>query len=302
MEVAKSKVKTCLPTGKRPKVFFKRFDIDEYPVWLKASHPNYIRWKRGRDLSLYRGELVESILKKNSVCTSLNILDLGSGEGGTVKVFSENNFVVSYDINLFRLKNQINGNKVSTKLNADALHLPFKKILFDVIILQDVIEHISNNENLSNKLDAILKDDGLIFISTPNKLSIFNIVSDPHWGVPLLSIMKRENIKKYFLRIFRKDEIFRKDIAQLLSLNEIKKIFSEKYFIQLNTIHTVKKLFEGHKGIIWSNFHLRLIKIIKILKLNFIINKIANNKFGIINKFFNPTFYLVLRKKNKQAL
>jgi hypothetical protein len=52
----------------------------------------------------------------------------------------------------------------------------------------------------------------------------------------------------------------------------------------------------GDKGIVWSSFHLNMIKLIKYFKLDFLLIKISNDKIGFINKFLTPTFYLTLKK------
>ncbi len=76
------------------------------PAWLDESHPNFKRWKRAREVSIERGKFVSSIINQQLDTKNLSVLDLGSGEGGTSKVFSENNFVVSFDLSLTRLKRQ----------------------------------------------------------------------------------------------------------------------------------------------------------------------------------------------------
>ena len=265
--------------------------------WLDNAHPNYYRWKRARDISIERGRFVKSILEQVTECNNLTILDLGSGEGGTSKVFSENNRVISFDINKERLRRQSKPTNRVMKLCGSALALPFYKNSFDLIILQDVIEHLSERTNFSEILCHLLKDDGIIYLSTPNKFSIFNFLSDPHWGFPVISVLRREKIKKYFLRHFRKSEVDRKDIAELISLKELQRLFKEKFNIQLFTKYSAQELYNRNKGIVWSDFHLRLIKLASFLRLNKILIKITNDKPGLLNRFFTPTFYMILRKK-----
>lgn len=277
----------------KEKIKRKKGKIENIP-WLNPTHPNFERWKRARDLSIERGKFVQSILLQFSICENLNILDLGSGEGGTSKILSEKNNLISFDISLTRLKRQ---DKKIKRVNGSALNLPFKKNYFDLIILQDVIEHVSNPEQLIESIIFSLKKNGIIYLSTPNKISLFNIISDPHWGSPIISLLKRKSIKKYYLKYFRKDELNRTDIPQLFSLKELEKLFQNNYIIELFTKHSVKKLLEENKGIVWSDFHLLLIKIIKIFKLNLMLTKISNDKKGIINKYFTPTFYLIMSQK-----
>ncbi len=306
------------------------------PAWLDESHPNFNRWKRAREISIERGKFVYSIINQQLNTKNLSILDLGSGEGGTSKVFSENNFVVSFDLSLTRLKRQkVNvipkesSNKnselilshfdrreksvysivedfsvedsfektIQELVNASASQLPFANNSFDLIIIQDVIEHLTDTSDFYSEVKRILKTHGTVYLSTPNKFSIFNILNDPHFGLPFLSLLKRESIKKYFLKHFRKDDYDRADIAQLFSLNELINLFKKDYEIFLYTKFSVQELFNGNKGIVWSNFHLKLIAFCKIIKLNRLLNKIANNNAGILNKYFTPTFYIVLNKK-----
>lgn len=265
-------------------------------IWLDKSHPNYERWKRARGLSFERAKVIETILNKFIDLNNLNILDLGSGEGGTSKLFSQNNFVISYDLNYQRLLRQSSDSNIQ-KVQADARVIPFKENSFDLIILQDVIEHISDYEILLEELKRILKKNGVIYLSTPNKNSLINLIADPHWGLPFLSILNRENIRKYFLKFFRKKDYNRNDIAELLSLNKIYKYFEENFIISLQTINVFKMMIEGNKGIVWSNFHLKILKLIKMLPFQDSLLKLVNNKKGILNNNLTPEFYIVLKRK-----
>jgi len=142
-----------------------------------------------------------------------------------------------------------------------------------------------------------LKKNGIIYLSTPNKLSIFNVIADPHWGVPFISLLKRNSIRKYFLNVFRKTESARNDIAELSSLKTFLDLFENKFEVRLLSSHAVKEVFKGHKGIVWSNFHLRLVGAANKLKIGRLINLMANDKPGLINKFFTPTLYMILKSK-----
>jgi SAM-dependent methyltransferase len=266
------------------------------PAWLDKSHPNFERWLRSRNLSIARGEFVRSVVSGKINCQGLKILDLGSGEGGSSKVFSVGNYVVGYDIDKHRLTRQKINYDLENLVRGSAENLPFKNDTFDLIIFQDVIEHLPLNINYFDTLHKILKQNGIIYLSTPNKISLVNIISDPHWGVPFVSLLSRKNIRRYFLKYFRRSEIGRKDIAQLITLNQLKKKSAEYFNITLYTNHSVQRLMRGDKGIVWSSFHLNMIKLIKYFKLDFLLIKISNDKIGFINKFLTPTFYLTLKK------
>ncbi len=159
-----------------------------------------------------------------------------------------------------------------------------------------MIEHLTEITDFYTEVKRVLKTNGSIYLSTPNKFSIFNILSDPHFGLPVVSILQRKSIKRYILKYFRKDDYNRSDIAQLFSLSELVNLFQKDFGILLYTKFSVHELFNGNKGIVWGNFHLKLIDFCKYVKLDGILNKIVNDKIGFINKFFTPTFYFVLKK------
>ncbi len=84
-------------------------EVAEKPIpWLDEKHPNYERWKRAREISIERGKFVRSIISKVRKCQNLKILDIGSGEGGTSKVLSQDNIVISFDMTKIRLLRQQN--------------------------------------------------------------------------------------------------------------------------------------------------------------------------------------------------
>lgn len=270
------------------------------PAWLDKTHPNFIRWERARNISIERGRFVKQVLEQFISAKNHRILDLGSGEGGTVKIFSTDNFVVSMDVNFLRLIRQRNKFDIRKVVQANAQMLPFRDALFDVIIIQDVIEHLENHELVIKEINRILKPEGIIFLSTPNRLSIINFLSDPHWGFPFIAVLNRNLLRKYFIRFFRKSEFERKDIPQLLSLKKITKLFSADYKLKLMTDFAVQELLNENKGIVWSDFHLTLISKLKSLKGDSIMRKVSNNNFGFVNKYLTPTFYILMKRKSYQ--
>jgi 2-polyprenyl-3-methyl-5-hydroxy-6-metoxy-1,4-benzoquinol methylase len=260
------------------------------------AHPNFERWQKARDISEDRAKFVERILSTKIELKGLKILDFGSGEGSTSELLSKDNTVVSIDIKPERVK-MISKSDSLQPILSNGLNLPLKSNSLDVIILQDVIEHIPISGNFFEYLSKFLKENGIIYLSTPNKLSLFNIISDPHWGLPLLSLFNRNQIKKYFLQIFRKADSKRDDIAELLSLKKLMRLINKNFNIEFQTNFAVKYLLNGGKGLIWSDFHKGLIKVANLSLIRTVLLNISNDKTGLVNNIFTPTFYIILKKK-----
>ena len=158
------------------------FTTEEKITWLDPKHPNYERWLAGRRLYLQRASAVREIISTETVCTNLSVLDLGSGEGGTSLLFSQHSTTISYDLSLTRLKRQQNSGSSYPLINGNAETLPFADSTFDLIILQDVIEHTIEKNKIVDELKRVLKENGIIYLSTPNKFSFFNIISESALG------------------------------------------------------------------------------------------------------------------------
>lgn len=263
--------------------------------WLDEQHPNFKRWEKAREISFQRGTFVNSLISEFKNCRNLKILDLGSGEGGTSEIFSDENYVLSIDLNKIRLNRQ--NESINNKICCDISTLPFKKKSFDLIIMQDVIEHLDHTKNTIKNISALLNDGGMIYLSTPNRNSIINLLADPHWSVPFVSLFKRDQTKKYFLRFFRKTEINRKDIAELLSLKKIYDLFSDQFEVRLNTTFVLTQLFNGNPGIIWSKFHILLTALARKSGLSKLLLMISNDKKSFVNNYLTTAFYLILIKK-----
>jgi len=260
------------------------------------AHPNYERWQKAREFSDDRANFVQAVFSNEVYPEGLMVLDVGAGEGSTSALLSKRNKVISLEPKRERI-NKITQTDSLQPILADSPNLPFKSTKFDLIILQDLIEHLEINKQFVIGLKSILKENGMIYLSTPNRLSVLNIISDPHWGMPFLCLFRRQQIKNYFLKYFRKSDYERNDIAQLLSLKDINKLFAKNFSINLFTKFSIDYLFNGGKGLVWSKLHLSLVRFLKVTGFTKIIKKIANDKSGIINKFFTPTFYIILKRE-----
>jgi 2-polyprenyl-3-methyl-5-hydroxy-6-metoxy-1,4-benzoquinol methylase len=105
------------------------------------------------------------------------VLDLGCGNGQRdFKIADVCQKIIGVDYDSQNIESARKNAKINKIKNIDFIKdnifhfLEEKmKIQFDKIILLDVLEHIIDRQKLLQKIQLILKDDGLLFISVPNK-------------------------------------------------------------------------------------------------------------------------------------
>ena len=115
-----------------------------------------------------------------------SLLDVGCSYGGGLYAYYNSgkfDFVAGVDIDETAIKiakrykriNKINDEKLFIDV-AEIYSLPFDDSKFDFIIMKDIGEHLGSSENLQRalvELKRVLKDDGFIYIETPNYLFPF---------------------------------------------------------------------------------------------------------------------------------
>ncbi|MGB4664939.1 MAG: class I SAM-dependent methyltransferase [Bacteroidales bacterium] len=111
------------------------------------------------------------------------VLDAACGTGyGSNYLSNYANLVYGIDIN----QDVIENNKEIYKkenlffINTSIYQLPFDDNMFDVIVSFETIEHVDNGELVLSEFNRVLKKDGILIISTPNKnISIENNLDNP---------------------------------------------------------------------------------------------------------------------------
>ena len=101
------------------------------------------------------------------------VLDLASGEGFGSSLLAKNaQCVIGVDINHNAI---LHASRTYTQKNisfikGSMLSIPIGgKKIFDVIVCFEALEHVSDHEILFQEISRLLKDDGILIISTPNK-------------------------------------------------------------------------------------------------------------------------------------
>jgi SAM-dependent methyltransferase len=254
-------------------------------------------WENYHKFANERGQLVATILQQFTSLAGKKILDFGCGDGGTSRTLAQlGGEVFAVDIKSELEKNFkasevifLNGNKTES-------FLQFQK--YDIIILQDVLEHVPNPDVLIKKMKSVLRNSGLIYISTPNRFSILNAIGDPHWNLPGVALLPRTMVSFCVQKIFRRDLRQRSDWAALLSLCKLKKSLLRNDFeiMFVNTL-IAKILFQDPHSVVCHPWHIQLVKWLKSRNMDRWIYQIVNDRAGLFNFLINPTWYLIGRAK-----
>jgi len=148
--------------------------------------------QRARALVQKGEQNLQEIADRSSAPLSTNsALEIGCGTGGFL-VAAHRHFdaVVGTDIGLQWLviaRKRLDEANVDVPLVcAGAEHLPFPADQFDLVVAEDVIEHVQNQKQTVQESARVLNRHGLLFLATPNRLSL---TPEPHvgvWGVGFL--------------------------------------------------------------------------------------------------------------------
>lgn len=127
----------------------------------------------------------EQEMRQKTVIELLNpskndlILDLGCGNARDIETFSKRGTrCVGIDLSEGMIKEARRKAKRENLENVefivgDAIKLPFKDNTFDKVSCSETIEHIPNWKKAAKEMKRVLKKDGLLVITTPNKKSLY---------------------------------------------------------------------------------------------------------------------------------
>lgn len=134
------------------------------PKWITLGHPSYV-WRFGQDRRL-------ALVQKYAPLQDRWILDVGCGIGTYVrKLRSLSEHVVGIDVDEDRVAE--GGKSLSRLLVGEAESLPFPDQSFDVVLLNEVIEHVRDDAKSIADVTRILRPGGRVVIYAPNRLYLF---------------------------------------------------------------------------------------------------------------------------------
>lgn len=136
------------------------------------------RWLTAQDdpVALLRAEgrvkqaWIEAQLLQRRGGRSLRILDVGCGAGFLAHRLAQKGHAVhGLDSSSGSLKIALSGKTTAWFHRGDALRLPFRNDVFDVVCAMDFLEHVENPQAVIAEAARVLKPGGLFFFHTFNR-------------------------------------------------------------------------------------------------------------------------------------
>lgn len=199
------------------------------------------------------------------------ILDIGTGNGEIANHLSKiAQKVISIDIKDNRQ------NKEDYCFIICNENLPFNNQCIDIVISNHVIEHVSDNKLHLKEISRVLKDDGIIYLATPNRFWPWEV----HYRLLFLHYLP----DKLFINTLKLLNIYHEDL-KLLSWVKLKNLLKNEYTMT-NYCDKVARQPDQY----FMSVNNSIVKILKLIPL----------KFYTILTFINPTLIVTLKKSNNK--
>jgi ubiquinone biosynthesis O-methyltransferase len=270
---------------------------------LSMLNPNQALYTKYESDSLARGELVLHIAQNFCKLHGAHVLDIGCGTGGISQTAAKQGALVfAIDIqrkNICSLSQKTQARKYPLQsVIAAGENVPIRKQQFDLIILCDVLEHVQNPFSVLSQVKQLLKKNGILYISTPNRLSLFNVLCDPHYSLPVVALLNKNWTKKVVVNLLHWQNRNKTDFAELLSFKSLTSLLSSTGFQWHLQNSQAFNYAIAYPSSLWNRpSHLNLVRLAKKMELVKYAAKIINNRPGLFNKWINPVWFVIARHK-----
>jgi SAM-dependent methyltransferase len=178
-------------------------------AWLPVYiNPNFHLWGKYALSSNNRGEYVFNLLKKHVDIENKNCLDVGTAYGGfpITALDKGASLALGFELNPEFLK-LAKANAKDKGIASEiffALDITKKKNLknfehsFDLITLNDVLEHVVNVEKTLENIIFLLKKEGCVYLEIPNKNYLGFVKADGHYGMFGITLLEKKFAKVYY--------------------------------------------------------------------------------------------------------
>ncbi len=157
-------------------------------------------WSNLNPLGSYKIQRLQKILSYlhfvRKHFEGFRMLDLGCGDGRCVAIWNEIAETTGLDLSVEAMEVARKRYPFLTFIAGDARNTPFKNQEFDVIISQEVIEHIEEQSLYINECNRLLSSRGFLILTTPNKFYFDRVKGGNYSNQPIENIIGSSALKK----------------------------------------------------------------------------------------------------------
>lgn len=215
--------------------------VDEPPiVTIKPGYDDVARhvWEQYEaDAPLRARELVE-LLAPFAEIEGRRLLDVGCGYAGTTAGFA-NAGAWAVGLEPDEAKLLLGGGRASVQqakvrlLRGAAERLPFRDGAFDLVICNDVIEHVVSHERTIAELSRVLTSQGFLYLNAPNRLSLRFLWRDPHYQLAGIMWLPRSWAVWYVVKVRQRASEFEVGVFPIPS--SLRRLMHRHGLITLNS-------------------------------------------------------------------
>jgi SAM-dependent methyltransferase len=202
-----------LPPSDDPRYFPPNFMEHLYTSYLDSGIdlPAYYQYMREE---IKRDRDIANLIAARTEIQGKDVLDVGCGYGGLLIVMKEAGAASLTGI-------EVDPNRVEwSNKRLESLGYPAKvfeydvcrpeapEILgsFDIVLAQDVMEHVPDPSLTIEHLCRMLRPDGAVYVQVGNKLSPDQLTGDHHYRLPGITLLSRAQAMEYFCTRLRLPE------------------------------------------------------------------------------------------------
>lgn len=173
------------------------------------SSGNFDTWKKLYAGEYPRGFLIIQTLRRYTPefeVAGASVLDVGCGDAGAVIAFAEKGAkcagIECLDASLARGRLRATDHAVEVNLQKGvAEEIPFADASFDLVMLDNVLEHVKDRPLALREAMRVLRPRGLLYLVTPKPFALYSLWNDPHYDLAGLVLMPRRMQIWYFEKI-----------------------------------------------------------------------------------------------------
>ncbi len=183
-----------------PPAYANRLISGEY-----FSGINSAVWRSYANREIQRGRAIARQVRKHIPLSGRRMLDVGCGYGGTLISFAEQGCdVTGVEIDAERARvgqKRLADLGIKSDYRLDDICAPGIKErigTFDIIVVQDVLEHVMDPGLTIAALAQLLRRNGVIYVVVGNKYSPDQLMADHHYAQAGMTILSRPQAIEYF--------------------------------------------------------------------------------------------------------